>query len=833
MHIFYPYSKKIIRSSYRQLAILICTSVLVACGGGGGAGSDNGGDDDNGNGGGDNPKNSVVLKSTVTGMKNFETLVLLNDDNGEALTIHGNGIHSFRIALHPNDTYNVTVTEKPTGQTCTVNNGKGVIVNADSSPIVDIKCDTHSYQVGGTVTGLKPARLLKLLNNGADLTSFSGHADGSPVTFSFKDSVAIDSSYTVTVATNPSDEVCTVASAGGYTGINYDHNNVDYVHFMCDSVTNARTIGGTVTGLAKGNQIVLQNNGTDEKIITSNGAFTFATKVVANSSYEVRILNQSANQVCTLQNSVGEGQAVQSDVSNVTVTCDGDIEHSYTISGNVTGWSGSKMVLKNNKTNSFATVTADGKFSFPPVVQGTPFEIIVSTFPVLQDCSVTNGKGIIEENLTIAVSCGTVPIKTLYSFSKESDIAGYPVGLIQHSNGDLYGITTVRTVDLFRNDRLYNTGNIFKMTSQGDLSKLYTFRGSNPNDVVKYDPSYPTGLMQGLDKKIYITTYLGGPGPDQKDKPPAASTKVGEIYQLVTSPIPSVSSVFSFACGANPVLAQCTSNVAPIADLIQDTDSNFYGVAYGYAIQAYQANGGMVYKLTSGGAQTLHNFIITEGAANGLHPNGKLTLVNDFLYGTTEKGGRSGKGTIYRVSRTGTNFETIHHFTDGTFPKHPGIGGTNVDYPDGIYSDPYANPYSGLLLGKDGNLYGVAKYGGKNNAGWFFKLTLTTSPSKVESLYSFALNNNPTSELIQLNDGNFYGTTQKGGKHNMGSIFRFTPEGNQGVLTTLHDFSGIMAEGDGRTPSTRLVADSEGNLYGGTRFGGDSDQGTIYRMGRN
>jgi len=76
------------------------------------------------------------------------------------------------------------------------------------------------------------------------------------------------------------------------------------------------SIGGSVAGLS--GTVVLQNNGTDNLPVSSNGAFAFDVTVQPDSSYNVTIATQPANQVCTVSN--GSGTAAAS-VSNVVVAC--------------------------------------------------------------------------------------------------------------------------------------------------------------------------------------------------------------------------------------------------------------------------------------------------------------------------------------------------------------------------------------------------------------------------------------------------------------------------------------------------------------------------------
>lgn len=83
--------------------------------------------------------------------------------------------------------------------------------------------------------------------------------------------------------------------------------------------TNTYSIGGTVSRLASGQSVVLQNNGTDNKTVSTNGAFTFDTDIAAGGSYAVTVLTQPSGQTCTVSN--GNGSNVMADVTSVAVAC--------------------------------------------------------------------------------------------------------------------------------------------------------------------------------------------------------------------------------------------------------------------------------------------------------------------------------------------------------------------------------------------------------------------------------------------------------------------------------------------------------------------------------
>ena len=127
-----------------------------------------------------------------------------------------------------------------------------------------------------------------------------------------------------------------------------------------------------------------------------------------------------------------------------------------------------------------------------------------------------------------------------------------------------------------------------------------------------------------------------------------------------------------------------------------------------------------------------------------------------------------------------------------------------------------ANPEV-LIQGSDGNFYGTTDGGGAHSAGAVFKLT----PEGAETiLYSFAGGSDGANAqgLVQGSDGNFYGTTATGGANNVGTVFRLTPEG---VETIPYSFSGTSYSGpDGANPIGQLVQGSDGNFYGVTELGG-------------
>lgn len=195
----------------------------------------------------------------------------------------------------------------------------------------------------------------------------------------------------------------------------------------------------------------------------------------------------------------------------------------------------------------------------------------------------------------------------------------------------------------------------------------------------------------------------------------------------------------------------------------------------------------------------------------GAEPSGSLVQGRDgLLYGTTSIGGATGGGTIYKMTLNG-NLTTLFDFS---------ASATNAGN----------TPDAGLTLGADGNFYGTTSYGnGPTSYGTVFRMT---PGGRLTTLVQFTNNgttnkgSHPRRELIQASDGNFYGTTSKGGANDEGTIFRMTPAG---VLTTLVEFTGTTGPNKGSEPN-ELVQASDGHLYGTTYRGGSSNYGTVFRL---
>ncbi len=328
-------------------------------------------------------------------------------------------------------------------------------------------------------------------------------------------------------------------------------------------------------------------------------------------------------------------------------------------------------------------------------------------------------------------------------------------------------------------------------------------------------------VIQGADGNFYGTTTLGGSGLCTG---PFGVQGCGTVFKLTPAGVQTI--IYNFALDSTGTMA--VNGIYPYGGLVQGPDGNFYGTASAGGNVNASCNGyvlgcGVVFKLTPAGHYTvLHAFNgVLATTPEGASPTGRLLLANDGkLYGTTYSGGNVqnfyNQGTIFSVTTAGA-FSTLHMFDN--------VHGTT----DG------ANPYAGLIQGKDGAFYGTTQFGGTSNAGTVFKYAggnttvLHAFPEQSGGFFSDGAY--PYAALVQATDGNFYGVTTFGGAlttyYQSGTVFRIT---KQGTFTKLWDFNATDTSVNGIDGYGALIQASDGNLYGTTMQGGSANAGTIFQM---
>ncbi len=392
-------------------------------------------------------------------------------------------------------------------------------------------------------------------------------------------------------------------------------------------------------------------------------------------------------------------------------------------------------------------------------------------------------------------------LTTLYNFRLGAGTIATPGGLIQGSDGNFYG--TASDGNITTNGGISQYGWVFKLTPGGTLTTLASVTSSNGGIPF-------TALIQGNDGNLYGTTNQGGTSGN------------GTVFKLTPSGTLTTLANFNSTYGSGPT------------GLIQANDGNFYGTTYpGTSYNSY----GTVFKLTPGGTLTIlstggYLSSLTQGSDGNLYGTAlggvfKLTLGGSFtglgdfsssggnlnsvtqasdgnFYGTTSYGGSSSKGSVFKLTPTGT-VTTLTSFNSS----------------NGV--DP-----NGLVQGSDGNFYGSTYSGGPNNVGTLFRVTPSGT---LTTLYNFISSSGfePLAGLVQGSDGALYGTTFRGGSSDYGTVFKAIPGG---TITTLVNFNST----NGAYPQATLIQGSDGNFYGTTTQGGSSTaygnpgEGTVFQL---
>jgi uncharacterized repeat protein (TIGR03803 family) len=140
--------------------------------------------------------------------------------------------------------------------------------------------------------------------------------------------------------------------------------------------------------------------------------------------------------------------------------------------------------------------------------------------------------------------------------------------------------------------------------------------------------------------------------------------------------------------------------------------------------------------------------------------------------------------------------------------------------------------WGGVLMDKQGNLYGTTSGGGAYGYGTIFELSPNSDGTWSETvLHSFMLNDrngsNPQSTLIFDPVGNLYGAALSGGKYSHGTVFELTPNGGGWSIALLYAFGAYR--GDAGAPDGSLLMDGNGNLYG-AGLGGAIGPGAVFRL---
>ena len=300
----------------------------------------------------------------------------------------------------------------------------------------------------------------------------------------------------------------------------------------------------------------------------------------------------------------------------------------------------------------------------------------------------------------------------------------------------------------------------------GTYTKAYAFTGSP-------DGSNPNGNIVAYSGKFFFTTAFGG-----------VNSKGAVIsYDPATG---TEAVLHSFGTGSD--------GQTPSAGL-----TLVGSTLYGTTVAGGDSGNGTVFEINPqlGSEAVLYSFL---GGTDGSGPLGNLSFANNYLFGTTNSGGKLNLGTVFRVDAVSGTEKVLHSFGDS-------LG---------------SNPFTGLAsLGT--YLYGTTYSGGSGSVGTVYKVS--TASGSVRLVHSFTLTEGgyTQSDLVAVGT-HLYGANLTGGAYGWGTIYKLTP--GTGVVQVLYNFSASLAPRDVYAPFTSY----NGLLYGTSLNGGKYGYGTVFSV---
>ena len=385
--------------------------------------------------------------------------------------------------------------------------------------------------------------------------------------------------------------------------------------------------------------------------------------------------------------------------------------------------------------------------------------------------------------------------KVLYAFKGGNDGINPHGNLVFDASGNLYGTTTAGGGTSACNGLYKGCGTVFQLVprSSGNWKEhvLYSFANGASEGV-----GLNGNLVFDATSDLYGTAFYGGAG------------FAGTVFELTpSSGVWTEKDIYTF-CHAG-----CGDGEGPGAGVIFDDAGNLYGTA----TQGGTDGGGVIFKLApdNGGwtESVLYDFCpFNPCNSAGWFPLGLMRDASGNLYGMTAWGGNyfwpctpgDGCGAVFelRPSSSGWNYSDLHRFTGR----------------DGAFSN------AGVIQDKQGNVYGATTGDGAFGCGTVFQLSPKAEGGwRYSELYN--LRGGPSAGLLAIDAaGNLYGAnsgvmtgTCPGAAY--GEIFKLTPSARgHWQYSSVHKFKSLIG---GNSPSSGLILDKAGNLYGtvGAEYG--------------
>jgi uncharacterized repeat protein (TIGR03803 family) len=360
----------------------------------------------------------------------------------------------------------------------------------------------------------------------------------------------------------------------------------------------------------------------------------------------------------------------------------------------------------NNFADLFSLSGSNGNNPDSPTIEGSDGYLYGTTF--MGGAHGTNNDGVVYK-----VKKDGTGYTDLYDFGANATDGFLPLGVIQGSDGNLYGVT--------QDGGANGGGTVYQLsTTGGTPTYLYSF-GANASDLL-----LPQSLIECENGSLFGETMRGG------------ANNTGGIFRINLDGT-GYAILYSFPSG---VLGGV---------LIQGGD----GFLYGTTLNGGAHNHGTVFKIAPDGTgfQTINSF--AGGVTDGSSPGGLVLASNGNLYGATLQGGANSQGTLYQLATDGSTYSVLYM-----------LGGS-----DGFGPNSLTQATNGVFYGVTLNPFFQAPLGQRYGTIFSLDNSLPASPTGLHALGSDAqvqvFWNTDADPNVDPNAGyNLYRSTTSGGEGN-------------------------------------------------------------------
>jgi uncharacterized repeat protein (TIGR03803 family) len=379
----------------------------------------------------------------------------------------------------------------------------------------------------------------------------------------------------------------------------------------------------------------------------------------------------------------------------------------------------------------------------------------------------------LESRVLLSASNFGYSYNTIASFSSSAAQAHGPAGaMVRDSNGDFFGAT--------QSGGANDAGAIFEIPAgTGTVQTLVSF------DPADGELPLTSGLTIDSAGNLYGTTSSGGADGN------------GVVFEVPESDRNTIAVLGSFGASFTHGNTVTIDSSGDVFGTTENGGTNSTGSIWEIPAGSSEVPnvGAAPTTIASFASHPSNN---TTGASPD--PSSILLLHNGTLYGTTDSGGTLGDGVIFSVPDTGGSITKV-----GSFPVPGDCQGS-------------------LVMDGSGDIFGASATGG-NGDGYIFEFEPLLNEVLDKANFNGTDGESPVGTVYLNGSGDLFGSTSNGGTGNNGTVYEmFTSGPNADNILTASNFTSLV------NPSTGIIADSNGDLFGATSGGGTGSTGGVFEL---